>query len=320
MEPTPQSNPNDAFRVPNSVLQGLTMATPAELNTLPAFTMTTLLGLLTLVDPKRPDREVRTKASKILEIIEVSRTVAHAVDREWTTGGGEEQRKHYTARRFSPSHLQRLHAALLDLHSRTVVVRRTGRGRNARQEDRIVHIVDMFGYSYKANGRELDVHDLPQGRTRVNVGTPERPVWRVRRRRGEEEVDEKPAGIMFRLSKELADEIAGVRGTINFTLLARRVFAVLRAFRRDPAAIRLVLLTFRQRGGEFTRRLGRLLADLGWDPSHRTRAEGRLEATLKTMKEMRLIEGYEMAPEMDRLTRIIHKGPRVGDRLVRLGP
>jgi hypothetical protein len=46
------------FRVPNSIIQGLTTTTAAGLNRLTVFQMVTLLGLLTRVSPKQPTKEV----------------------------------------------------------------------------------------------------------------------------------------------------------------------------------------------------------------------------------------------------------------------
>src|SRR5262249_36565153 len=125
---TSPTTPPGSFRVPNSIIQGLTtgsaagLNTPAGLNRPTAVPTGTPPGLLTQVPPRSPDREVRTNVSTILEIIEVSRQVAHAVEREWSTGAGEVRRRRYTSRRYSPKHLRMVHEALLVLHNHSVLI------------------------------------------------------------------------------------------------------------------------------------------------------------------------------------------------------
>src|SRR5262245_51077474 len=119
--------PNNSFRVPNSIIQAMTtttmsgMGTGTGLNRLRAFEMVALLGLLTRVSPKRAHEEVRATVSEILGVVEVSRCVAHAVEREWKTSDGVVKRRRYEASRYSPKHLRMIHEALLVLHGKTVV-------------------------------------------------------------------------------------------------------------------------------------------------------------------------------------------------------
>src|SRR5437879_5664290 len=95
----------DSFRVPNSIIQAMTTSTMTDmeaatrLNRLTAFQMATLLGLLTRVSPKHPKHEVRSTVSQILTIIEVSRHVAHAVERQWRTADGQVKQRRYPALR-----------------------------------------------------------------------------------------------------------------------------------------------------------------------------------------------------------------------------
>ncbi len=285
--------------MPNSLVQGLTTSTAAELNRLPPRAMITLLGLLSLVDPRRPGREVRARPAALLDILDVGRTVAHAVTREWQTADGSRRSEEYACRRHSPAALERIRSALVELHDRTVVVQSpAGRGERA---VRAVHVLDSFGFVYRDGGREVDVDDLPPGCRRVNVGSDKRPLWRLRRQspRGEREV--RTTGIVFRLNAELAAELSGGPHTIGFTVLARRAFPLLRRFRQDAAAVRLVLLVLRQTGATFTRRLGELLEDLGLEPGHPARGLGRLEKLLERLVELSLIRHYEVDPLADRL-------------------
>lgn len=92
----------DSFCVPNSIIQGLITATPTGLNRISAFSTTLLLGLTTLVNPKTPHEEVCARPSDLLEIIQVSKAVDHAVTRCWQTSAGIEQEKIYEAKRYSP--------------------------------------------------------------------------------------------------------------------------------------------------------------------------------------------------------------------------
>jgi len=90
-----------------------------------------------------------------------------------------------------------------------VVRRRDGKGQ--RLDDRQVHLLDMFGYSYRSDGRELDLDDLPEDRQKVNVGTQDRPVYRIRRQTDDGDPYDHPSGIVFRLNTELAQELAKTR-------------------------------------------------------------------------------------------------------------
>jgi hypothetical protein len=291
--PTPES-----FRVPNSLIQGLTTVTPANLHHLSPFTITTLLGLLTLVPPNHPEREVFARPSDILEIIQVGRQVAHAVDREWENRDGKRRCQRYAAKRFNPKQMAQIQEALLDLHSRTVLVHRPAAA-GVTRADLFVHVLDMFGYVYRKNGRDIDIHQLPEGVCRVNVGTDERPVWRLRRCGDDVDRDERAAGIVFRLNQELAGELQNAQGTIGFTLIAQRVFGV--------------LLVLRQTSPEFSRHLGKLLEDLGWEPDHPSRARDKLHQSLERLRGLEVVQDFHIEPEHDRLKVVRnldwHKGP-----------
>jgi hypothetical protein len=174
LPPTP---PQDSFRVPNSLIQGLTTSTAAGLNQLSAFQTVVLFGLLAKVSSRNPEKEVQLKLSEILEVIEVGKQVAHAVDREWTTGDGETRHRRYQCRRFSPSHLQLLHKALLTLFNATVLIQRRDDGKGHHRQDLMVHLLDQFGYLHYHNGQLLDPDALPAGRTKTNgVSVAERIV------------------------------------------------------------------------------------------------------------------------------------------------
>jgi hypothetical protein len=283
--------------VANSIIQGLTTETQAELNRLPPFTTTVLLGLCALVDPKHPTREVCARPSDILEIVEVGKKVAHAVDRTWNTAAGEVRSKSYQARRYNPKYWGMLHTALRKLHDQTVLVQRWDQKRHVKLEDRVVHLLDMFGYEYRQQGAPVDIDDPPPGVIKVNEGTDERPLWRLKEQTATGDRFQRPNGILFRLNSELAKELTGAKGTIGFTILARRVFGVLRTLSKDPSAIRLTLLILRQTAPLFQRSLEKLLQDLGWDPEHPTRALGQLEEALKGLQALGVIQAFTIDQE-----------------------
>lgn len=173
-----------SFRMPNSIVQGLTTSSSTTLNRLTSFEMVALFGMIAHVSSKQPQKEVRVKVRDILEIARVSKNVKHAVERRWTTGDGQERRKRYCYQhsRYSPKHMRQIHDTLLALHNQSVAIHYLDPKSGRKLEDRIVHILDSFGYCYQVDGRPVDVDDLPPGRDRVNIGTESRPVWRVRRR------------------------------------------------------------------------------------------------------------------------------------------
>lgn len=299
------SKPSGSFRVPNSIIQGLTTATMSDmtaepgLNRLSAFQMVTLLGLLTRVSPKLAKEEVRSTVSEISTIIEVSRQVAHAVDREWSTADGEVKHKRYQALRRSPKHLRMIHEALLVLHGKTLMLRRTDASNSRRVTERVVHLLDSFGYIYERDGKEIDLHDLPPGSDKINVGTPERPVWRVVQLNANGEHFDRPVGILFRLNTELANELNNERGTIGFTLMARKVFALFKKHMKMPAALRLIILILRQTGEDFMRRLRQVIDDLGFVADHPQRAMKQLDKVLTSLSEVRLVRGFVIDEEAD---------------------
>jgi len=290
--------PHSSFLAPNSIMQGLVTTTEASLNKLDSFDMVTLLGLLALVDPQRPEAEACAKVSDILGVIEVGKAVAHAVDREWTTEAGEQRSKTYTARRFSPRHREMIDTTLRRLHDQKVVIRRQ-HAKTKRKEYRTVHLLDMYGYQYREDGRPLDVDDLPPGQKRVNVGSEERPVWKLPCKR--------PTGILFRFNKELARELAGAKGTIRFTIVARKIFPVLREFVKSPNRIRLLLLIVRQTSPTFKRRLRQAVGDLGWDLSHATRAMSEVSTTLERFKSLGIVVDFTVDEPGDRLEVTVNK-------------
>ena len=236
-------------------------------------------------------KEVQTTVSEILRIIEVSQNVAHAVSREWETKNGQTHRAKYEGRRCSPSHIQRIHESLLVLHQQMVVVR----GRDHRKEtrtDRVVHILDSFGYVYRQNGEVLDLDNLPEGEEKINISSDDRPVFQIKKRPGNP--IGKPSGVLFRLNTELAEELSGKRGTIGFTIFAQKVFRLFQEHNRNPATIRLILLILRQTSTNFVRNLRPALLGLGFDVTHPKRAANQCTATLERLRTATVINHFDV--------------------------
>jgi len=303
MPPRRKATANDVLRVPNSLMQGLTTATPTELNRLNAFETTMLLGLLALVDQKHPNRDVYTSVSKILEIIEVGRNVAQTVDRKWTNADGTTQVRTYESTRYSPRTRERIQDALIRLHDRKVQIQRWEGKKPRNHQDRCVHVLEMFGFIYEREGEQLDVDDLPRSLARANRGSDERPVWRiVETDEDGNDIELRATGIVFRVSKELGEELRGKNGTVKFTLVARRIFGLLRRFACQPTAIRLLLTVVRQTDAQFRRRLTKLLNDLGFDRSHPKRSQNELTNILDELVESGIVKQYKLDPTTDRLS------------------
>jgi hypothetical protein len=292
---TKQRNANSgSFRVPNSIVQGLTTNTHADLNRLSAFQMAVLLGLMAHIDQNAPEQEVQLSLSAILEIVELSKQVAHSVERTWTNEDGGSQEKRYTSKRYSPYHASAVHEALLALFEQTVIVKRMDKGKQG-SISRQVHILDSFGYCYEHHGETLDPHQLPPECEKVNVGSDERPVYKLYKRTGKEKTTpENPKGIVFRLNMELAREFAGEAGTLRFTLVAKKIFSLLKQYMRRPAAFRLVILIIRQTAEEFSRNLVTVLGELGFDVTHRSRAVAQLTKVLIELQQLRLIGDFNV--------------------------
>jgi hypothetical protein len=253
------------------------------------------------VSAKHPHREVRLRLRDILEIIRVGKGATLAVDRTWETRGGVRRHRRYAARRYSPKHMEQVHDALLALYDQSVVIRQRDGGARPGVKERIVHVLDCFGYVYQLGGHAVDVDDLPPDRVKVNVGTGERPVWRIRRRSTAGDRYERPIGVLYRINAELARELSNHKGTLGFTVFAHRVFDLFRVFMKAPAAMRLLILVLRQTGDDFTRILGQLLDDLGWDRTHPTRAIHQLKEVLERLRADEIVADFVVDPAADRV-------------------
>ena len=263
--------------------------------------MVTLLGLMTKIAPRAPEKEVKMTLSEILEVLEVSRQVAHVVDREWTTDEGETRRNRYQCQRFSPKHLQQVHDSLLALHNTSVLIQRWDKDRRHRLDDRHVHLLDMFGYTYQRDGKVLDLDDLPAGAEKVNVGSEERPVWRLRLQTENGGRYDHPSGIVFRLNTELANELTNRRGTLGFTIMARKAFKLFKQYLRNPTVIRLIILILRQTSPDFSRGLRQMLDGLGFDPTHPVRAEEHLKQALMELQQLQVVTDFTVDSAGDKL-------------------
>jgi hypothetical protein len=283
-----------SFRVPNSVIQGLTTTTPTDLNRLTAFEMVTLIGLFTLVSPKSAELDVKATVGELLDIIEVSSTVAQVAERTWETADGQQRSRRYRASRKNPAYHRKINDALLSLFEKQIEVRtyeKSG-GRHVLQF-RNVHLLESFGYDYVVDGRQLDLDRLPPGYAAVNVDGLERRVRRVRRSDSSAQML-RPRRVYYRFPRELTAELRGTKGTICSTIVARQIFGLFRTHMRSPATIRMILLVVRQTDEKLTRQLRPMMADIGLPVDHLDRAVNTLREITAALIDDGLIADVEV--------------------------
>lgn len=297
---TKTTPPKDAFRMPNSLVQGFVTPTSALVNKLTACETVTTAGVISLIPTSDPTAEVRTSIAEILSILEVSKDVSQAVYREWRRKDGSTGRKTYKGRRCSPAATERVREALLRLFDQQVCIVKPATEKTPRTE-RLVHVLDSFGFAYEKSGQKVDLLSPPAGYEVVDVSTDGRRLRRLRRKGGPDGKFEKATGVVFRLNRELAIELSGAKGTIKFTLFSRKLFGLLRRYMKQPSAIRLIFLILRQVSAEFQRPLDSQLSALGWDMSHPTRSIGKCEKTLGELQELGIVESFKVDPVKDRL-------------------
>ena len=76
---------------------------------------------------------------------------------------------------------------------------------------------------------------------------------------------------------------------------------------KNPAAIRLLVLVLRQTDDDFTRILGRLLDDLGWDVTHPSRAVTQLTQVLGRLRDLDIVTDFVLDRVADRVTITINR-------------
>ncbi len=289
-----------SFRIPNSIVQGLTTSTETQLNRLTSVETVTLMALVSFVASDTPGKEVNVKFAEILAAMELYKACSITFTRHWEKNTGESRRKRYSSVRYSPAQTKPVQNALLFLAGLEVIIKRKEKGQKQWSKFR-VPIFREFGYHYEIDGEVLNVHHLPPGYARENIGSDNRPLWVVyiQTPAGRERLPSK--SIYFRLNEKLADEMQGLKGSVKFTLFDRMVFALLRRLSRDPKAIRLLILILRQTDASFTRVLSLMLNDLGYDMSHKNRSIQILRDTLYQMVQVQVVNHFKIDPETDRL-------------------
>ncbi len=289
-----------SFRVPNSIVQGLTTSTDMQLNRLTAVEIVTLIALVSFVASDAPDKEVKVKLADILAAMELYKACSNTFTRHWEENTGESRRNRYWNVRYSPAQTKAVQDALPVLAGLEVIIKRKEKGQKQWSSSR-VPIFREFGYRFERDGKSLDVHHLPPGYERENVGTTERPLWVVYVQTPDGKRRLPCKHIYFRLNDKLADEVQGRRGTLQSTLFDRQVFTLLRHISKDPKAIRLLILVLRQTGASFTRVLSSMLKDLGYDMSHKKRSIQILRDTLYRLVQVRVVNQFNISPETNRL-------------------
>lgn len=289
-----------SFRVPNSIVQGITTSTDTQLNRMTAVETVTLMALLSFVASDTPGKEVRVKRADVLAAVELYKACSNTFTRLWGKNTGETRRKRYRIARYSPAQTTAMQDALPVLAGLKVIIIRKEKGQKSRRlyEEPLFR---EFGYRYEIDGKALNVHILPSGYERENVGTTERPLWIVyiQTPNGRQRLPSK--AIYFKLNEKLADEVQGLKGSVKYTLFDRKVFALFRSISKDPKALRLLILILRQTNESFTRVLSQLLKDLGYDMSHKNRSIQTLRDTLYQLAQIGVVKRFQIDQETDRL-------------------
>jgi len=289
-----------SFRVPNSIVQGITTSTDTQLNRMTAVETVTLMALLSFVASDTPGKEVRVKRADILAAMKLYKACSNTVTRRWEKNSGESRQEQYTNARNSPAQYKAVQDASAVLAGLKVIIKRKEKGQKSKRlyEEPIFR---ELGYRYEIDGKALDVHRLPSGYERENVGTNERPLWVVYVQTPDGKRRLPCKHIYFKLNEKLADEVQGLKGSVKYTLFDRKVFALLRRLSKDPKALRLVILILRQTNESFTRVLSQLLKDLGYDMSHKKRSIQTLRDTLYQLAQIGVVKRFQIDQEADRL-------------------
>jgi hypothetical protein len=279
-------------KVPNALIGELYNPSPESFwRVLQHRSYLVALGLLGLVDPNEPGKEVTTKATKIIEIIEDARNIEHRYLDEWHRVDGAQVKKGRATKVFRPKLYGEVGAALVRLFTtafqiNTVRCERLTRGKESsisrRKSQTFVHFLDSFRFIYVDHGEELDLDLVSPGELENISPVEDRPVYKLRG-------GQRPSFISFRLNTELADELAG-KGR-RYTTFLGAIFGVLKKLANDPAAARTALWVISQRKKEITRSRAWVLTRLIAGAKNRTAQEGqrRLEEVLKKLKGLEVV-------------------------------
>ena len=287
------------FKMPNTLVQGLTDngAHPA-LAGLSGTDLVTLVGCLSLVDPKKPGACVDIRFADLLDILQFDKGCSHKLYSRGVTSFGE--RILYPARRFSPKLVERVKASIEQLFQVKCVSFRHD-GKTLKEEH--THVFDSYGYVYEQENSVLDLDALPPGLEKVNTcDTCTRPIYKLRDRSSGKL--KPPSYFFFRLNSSLVEELEGKRKTIQSTKLSVKIFSLLGRLGRERTTIRTLLLILRQtrKDGMFVRcDLRNTLGALGFDNSHFSGSCASLDKLLSKLIEEKVVVTFDIDTKTNRL-------------------
>ncbi len=236
----------------------------------------TALGLLGLVDPKHPEKEVTVPATRILEITHAAQDIENRL-----SGKSGFHSKH-----FADVGDAMVALYTTELQVRTVRHRRKGKRSKGIKETeyRWIHFLDTFKYVYVTGSGTEENLDLLPDIAKVNISkSGDRAVYKLRDGR-------RPTRIGFRLNTELAMELTR-RG--QRTTFYGAVFELLRKLADNPGAIRTALWVIAHRDLLIKTNRTWLWEHLIAGVGNRTRAEreARVSAVLEKLQRNGVITG-----------------------------
>lgn len=285
--------------MPNTLVQGLTdNGSHPALADLSGLDLTTLVGCLSLVDPKNPGACVNIRFANLLDILQFNKSCSHKVYSHAVTSSNG--RAEYLTSRFSPRVVKRIKASIEKLFQVKCVSFRQD-AKTLKEEH--THIFDSYGYKYEHENRVLDLDDLPPGLKKVNTCvTCPRSIDKV--------LDfssgkmKTPSYFYFSLHSTLVEELKGNRHTIGATKLSVKIFSLLARLKRERTTIKTLLLILRQtrKDGIFVRcDLKGTLDALGFDSSHFSHSCTGLHTLLSRLIAERVVVTFNIDTETNRL-------------------
>ena len=289
------------FKMPNTLVQGYTdNGSDPALAGLSGLDLITLVGCLSLVDPKNPGASVNIRFADLLDILQFNKSYSHKVYSHAVTPSSG--RAEYLTSRFSPKDVTRLKDSIEQIFQvRCVSFRQDAET----HKEEHAHVFDSYEYVYKRGNSVLDLDSfpLPPGLEKVNTcDTCPRPIYKFRDCLSKKV--KPPTYFSFRLNSTLVEELKGNRKTKGSTKLSVKIFSLLARLGRERTTIKTLLLILRQtrKDGMFVRcDLKRILGALGFDSSHFSRSCTGLRTLLSRLVTERVVVTFNIDTENNRL-------------------
>lgn len=287
------------FKMPNTLVQCLTdNGSDPALAGLSGLDLITLVGCLSLVDPKNPGASVNIRFADLLDILQFNKRCSHKVYSHIVTPSSG--RAEYLTSRFSPKNVERIKASIEKLFQVKCVSFRHD-GRTLKEEH--TYVFDSYGYVYERENSVLDLDALPPELEKVNTcSNCTRPIYKLRDRLSGRM--KPPSYFFFKLNSSLVEELEGRRKTIQSTKLSVKIFSLLGRLGRERTVIKTLLLILRQtrKDGIFVRcDLRNTLVALGFDSSHFSRSCESLGKLLSKLVDEKVVVNFNIDSEVNRL-------------------